>query len=42
MHENQDVNIVSRCNIKHLIQLCLQAELDRGFRKIRLLSLNDT
>jgi len=28
MHENQDVNIVSRDNIKPLIQLCLQAERD--------------
>ena len=33
MHENQDVNIVSRDNIKPLIQFCLQAEQDRGLSK---------
>jgi site-specific recombinase XerD len=33
MHENQDVNIVSRDNIKPLIQLCLQTERDRGLSK---------
>ena len=33
MHENQDVNILSRYNIKPLIQLCLQTELDRGLPK---------
>jgi hypothetical protein len=33
MHENQEVNIVSRDNIKPFIQLCLQTERDRGLSK---------
>ncbi len=39
MHENQDVNIVSRYNIKPLIQLCLQTELDRGLSKNSIIEL---
>jgi len=39
MHENQDVNIVSRYNIKHLIQLCLQTEQDRGLSKNSIFEL---
>jgi len=39
MHENQDVNIVSRYNIKHLIQLCLQTEQDRGLSKNSIIEL---
>jgi len=39
MHENQDVNIVSRDNIKPLIQFCLQAERDRGLSKNSIIEL---
>jgi site-specific recombinase XerD len=39
MHENQDVNIVSRDNIKPLIQLCLQTERDRGLSKNSIIEL---
>jgi len=39
MHENQEVNIVSRYNIKLLIQLCLQAEQDRGLSKNSIIEL---
>ena len=39
MHENQDVNIVSRDNIKPFIQLCLQAERDRGLSKNSIIEL---
>ena len=39
MHENQDVNIVSRDNINSLIQLCLQTEQDRGLSKNSIVEL---
>jgi len=39
MHENQEVNIVSRDNIKPLIQLCLQTEQDRGLSKNSIIEL---
>jgi site-specific recombinase XerD len=39
MHENQDVNIVSRDNINSLIQLCLQTEQDRGLSKNSIIEL---
>jgi site-specific recombinase XerD len=39
MHENQDVNIVSRDNIKPLIQFCLQAERDRCLSKNSIIEL---
>ena len=39
MHENQDVNIISRDNINSLIQLCLQTEQDRGLSKNSIVEL---
>jgi len=39
MHENQDVNIVYRDNIKPLIELCLQTEQDRGLSKNSIIEL---
>ena len=39
MHENQEVNIVSRDNIKPLIQLCLQTERDRGLSKNSIIEI---
>jgi hypothetical protein len=39
MHENQDVNIVSRNNINSLLQPCLQTEQDRGLSKNSIIEL---
>ncbi|MCK5509799.1 MAG: tyrosine-type recombinase/integrase, partial [Desulfobacterales bacterium] len=39
MHENQEVNIVSRDNINSLIELCLQTEQDRGLSKNSIIEL---
>ncbi len=39
MLENQDVNIVSRDNIKSLIQLCLQTEQDRCLSENSIIEL---
>ena len=39
MHENQEVNIVSRDNTNSLIELCLQTEQDRGLSKNSIIEL---